>query len=121
MAFISEIRAGDLNTRIGLKLAIQTADDFGGYTTSYLSFAQVWAKLDIKTIRNVNEKFEGDQLVSYGRYVITVRYSSDTKLIRSNTKISNLDTGVDYDVIGYVVDPRKEYIQIFVKEDIPTS
>ena len=121
MAFISEIKAGDFNTRINLRSITNNQDAFGGFIPSYTTHTTVWANLDIKTLRNIEEKFEGDQLVSYGKFVFTIRYSSQTKTIKSNWKIQVVDTSENYDITGFAIDPRKEFIQIFAKQDLPTA
>lgn len=121
MAFISKIKAGDFNVRVKLKSLTTTQDDFGGITNSYSVHTTVWANKNVKTLRDVQEKFEGDQLQSYGRFVYTIRYSSDTKVIKSNWIIEEVSSGDEYEILGYVIDPRKEFIEVFIKEDLPTQ
>jgi SPP1 family predicted phage head-tail adaptor len=121
MAFISKIKAGDFNVRVKLKSLTTTQDDFGGVTNSYSVHATVWANKNVKTLRDIQEKFEGDQLQSYGRFVYTIRYSSDTKVIKSNWIIEEVSSGDEFEILGYVIDPRKEFIEVFVKEDLPTQ
>lgn len=121
MAFISKIKAGDFNQRIKIKSLISTLDDFGGTTISYSEHASVWANKNVKSLRDIEEKFEGEQLTSYGRFVYTVRYSSETKAIKSNWILEESSTGDVYEIIGFVIDPRKEFIEIFVKQDLPTQ
>lgn len=121
MAFISKIKAGDFNQRINIKSIATTIDSFGGSEKSYVTQATVWANKNVKTLRDIEEKFEGEQLQSYGRFVYTVRYSSATKKIESNWIVEEVSTGDVYDIIGFVIDPRKEYIEIFVKQDLPTQ
>jgi SPP1 family predicted phage head-tail adaptor len=121
MAFISKIKAGDFNVRVKLKSLTTTQDDFGGITNSYSVHTTVWANKNVKTLRDVQEKFEGDQLQSYGRFVYTIRYSSDTKVIKSNWILEEVSSGDEYEILGYVIDPRKEFIEVFIKEDLPTQ
>ena len=121
MAFISKIKAGDFNQRIKIRSIATTIDSFGGSEKSYVTQATVWANKNVKTLRDIEEKFEGEQLQSYGRFVYTVRYSSATKRIESNWIVEEVSTGDVYDIIGFVIDPRKEYIEIFVKQDLPTQ
>ncbi len=121
MAFISKIQAGDFNQRIKLKSLNSTQDDFGGISTTYSTHATVWANKNVKSLRDVKEKFEGNELQSYSRFVYTIRYSSETKVIKSNWEIEEVSTGESYDILGYVIDPRKEFIEIFVKQDLPTE
>lgn len=121
MAFISKIRAGEFNQRIKIKSIATTIDQFGGVEKNYVTQATVWANKNVKTLRDIEEKFEGDQLTSYGRFVYTVRYSNATKKIESNWIIEEVSTGDIYDIIGFVIDPRKEYVEIFVKQDLPTQ
>jgi len=121
MAFISKIKAGDFNQRIKIKSIATTIDSFGGSEKSYVTQTTVWANKNVKTLRDIEEKFEGEQLQSYGRFVYTVRYSSATKRIASNWIVEEVSTGDVYDIVGFVIDPRKEYIEIFVKQDLPTQ
>lgn len=121
MAFISKIKAGDFNQRIKLKSLTTTQDDFGGVTGTYSVLTTVWADKNVKTLRDIEEKFEGDKLQSYGRFVYTIRYSSETKNIKSNWIVEEVETSDIYEILGFVIDPRKEFIEIFVKQYLPTQ
>ena len=121
MAFIAKIKAGDFNQRIKLKSVSSTQDDFGGVKPTYSVQATVWANKNVKTLRDIEEKFEGDELQSYGRFVYTIRYSSETKVIKANWIIEELKTGEIYEILGFVIDPRREFIEVFVKQDLPTA
>lgn len=121
MAFISKIKAGEFNQRVRLKPITTSVDDFGGTTVSYSDGITVWANKNVKTLRDIEEKFEGQQLTSYGRFVYTIRYSSETKKIKANWILEEVSSGDIYDIIGFVVDPRKEFIEVFVKQDLPTQ
>lgn len=120
-AFISKIHAGDFNQRIKLKSLSPSQDGFGGITNSYTDEVTVWANKNVKSLRDVKEKFEGKELQSYSRFVYTIRYSSETKVIQSNWRLEEVSSGETYDIIGYVIDPRKEFIEVFVKQDLPTE
>lgn len=121
MAFISKIKAGDFNQRIRLKSLTTAQDDFGGITSTYSVLTTVWANKNVKTLRDIEEKFEGEELQSYGRFVYTIRYSSETKNIKSNWIVEEVETSDIYEILGFVIDPRKEFIEIFVKQDLPTQ
>jgi len=121
MAFISKIKAGDFNQRIKLKSLNTAQDDFGGITSTYSVLTTVWANKNVKTLRDIEEKFEGDELQSYGRFVYTIRYSSETKNIKSNWIVEEVETSDIYEILGFVIDPRKEFIEVFVKQDLPTQ
>lgn len=121
MAFISKIKAGDFNQRIRLKSLNTAQDDFGGITSTYSVLTTVWANKNVKTLRDIEEKFEGDELQSYGRFVYTIRYSSETKNIKSNWIVEEVETSDIYEILGFVIDPRKEFIEVFVKQDLPTQ
>jgi len=121
MAFISKIKAGDFNQRIKLKSLTTAQDDFGGVTGTYSVLTTVWADKNVKTLRDIEEKFEGDELQSYGRFVYTIRYSSETKNIKSNWIVEEVETSDIYEILGFVIDPRKEFIEIFVKQYLPTQ
>ena len=121
MAFISKIKAGDFNQRIKLKSLTTAQDDFGGITSTYSVLTTVWANKNVKTLRDIEEKFEGKELQSYGRFVYTIRYSSETKGIKANWIVEEVETSDTYEILGFVIDPRKEFIEVFVKQDLPTS
>lgn len=121
MAFISKIKAGDFNQRIKLKSISNSKDAFGGSIPSYSVQATVWANKNVKSLRDVEEKFEGDQLQSYGRFVYTIRYSTETKSIKANWIIEEVESSDIYEILGFVIDPRKEFIEVFVKQDLPTA
>ena len=121
MAFISQIKAGDFNVRVNLKSFTAAQDNFGGVTNTYATETTVWANKNVKSLRDVEEKFQGNELQSYSRFVYTIRYSSETKNIKSNWVLREVGTTNDLDIIGYVIDPRKEFIEIFVSEDLPTE
>ena len=84
MAFISQIKAGDFNIRVELMDLSATQDEFGGVTNTYTTVHTMWANKNVKSLRDVEEKFEGNELQSYSRFVYTIRYSSETKNIKSN-------------------------------------
>lgn len=121
MAFISKIKAGDFNQKIRLFTVISQEDAFGGVTSQPSQFYLVWANKNVKTLRDIEEKFEGEELQSYGRFVYTIRYSENTKNIKANWTIEDHETGEHYEILGFVIDPRKEFIEIFVKQDLPTQ
>ena len=121
MAFISQIKAGDFNIRVELRDLSASQDDFGGVTNTYTTVHTMWANKNVKSLRDVEEKFEGNELQSYSRFVYTIRYSSETKNIKSNWVLEEVGSDNDLDIIGYVIDPRKEFIEIFVSEDLPTE
>ena len=121
MAFISQIKAGDFNIRVELRDLSASQDDFGGVTNTYTTVHTMWANKNVKSLRDVEEKFQGNELQSYSRFVYTIRYSTETKNIKSNWVLREVDTTNDLDIIGYVIDPRKEFIEIFVSEDLPTE
>ena len=121
MTFISKIKAGDFNQKIRLQTVLHQVDEFGGVTSEPSQFYDIWASKNVKTLRDIEEKFEGEELQSYGRFVYTIRYSNDTKNIKSNWTIVEQETNELYEILGFVIDPRKEFIEIFVKQDLPTQ
>jgi head-tail adaptor len=117
MAFISEIKAGDFNYRLRIRKSSQSDNSFGEYTTSYTTEATVWAIKNVTSLRNINEKFEGDQLQSYGNFFFTVRYDSTwANLIQGTWELQNNDSPNEtYEVLSWVIDPRKEYIEFYAR------
>lgn len=121
MAYISKIKAGDFNERVILKSKNFSQDSFGGSTESLTTVATVWAKKDTKSLRDVEEKTEGKELESYARFVYTIRYSLDVAAIKTNWVLQDVITLDQYEILGFVTDPRREYIEIFVKDYLPTQ
>ena len=121
MAFISKIQAGEFNQRIILKSKSPSQDGFGGIRSTFSTHTTVWANKNVKSLRDVKEKFEGNELQSYSRFIYTIRYSSETKTMKSDWIIEEVDSGNKFDILGFVVDPRKEFIEVFVKQDLPTD
>ena len=58
MAFISKIKAGDFNQKIRLQSVFHQVDEFGGITPIPSLFFDIWASKNVKTLRDVEEKFE---------------------------------------------------------------
>jgi len=93
MAFISQIKAGDFNIRVELRDLSASQDAFGGVTNTYSTVHTMWANKNVKSLRDVEEKFEGNELQSYSRFVYTIRYSSETKNIKSNWVLGEVGLG----------------------------
>jgi|TARA_R100000479_G_scaffold174961_2_gene124672 head-tail adaptor len=123
MAFISKIKAGDFNIRFHIKSPSETQNSFGEKpATSYSTQYTVWAKKSVTSLRDINEKFEGDQLQSYGKFFIQIRYSENIKQnLDPRWILVDTSTNERYDILSYIIDPRKEYIELFTKIDINQS
>jgi len=123
MAFISNIKAGDFNIRLKLQYPTITANDFGERVeTSFNTLTTVWGIKKVTSLRNINEKFEGDQLQSYGLFFIQIRYTTQiANAISPTFKIVDDNTSEEYELLSYIIDPRKEYIELYTKLDINTS
>ena len=118
MAFINEIKAGDFNYRLRIKNSSQTYDNsFGELIKSYNTLAIVWAIKNVTSLRNINEKFEGDLLQSYGNFFFTIRYDSVwANSIEGTWKLQNNDSPNEtYEVLSWIIDPRKEYIEFYAR------
>ncbi len=123
MAFISQIKAGDFNIRLQLIKYTDLIDDFGeNVTTNPLVQATIWGNKKVTSLRNINEKFEGDQLQSYGLFFIQVRYDSSwVNNLDPTWTLKDADTLEQYELLSYIIDPRKEYVEFYVKLDINSS
>ena len=123
MAFISQIKAGDFNLRIILKSPSINQDTFGErVATTYDTETTVWAKKSVTSLRNINEKFEGDQLQSYGKFFIQIRYDTNiANTLEPTWILVDKNTQERYDILSYIIDPRKEYIEFYTKLDINSS
>lgn len=122
MAFISQIKAGDFNIRLQLQSPTINTNDFGEKVkSSYSTETTVWGIKKVTSLRNVNEKFEGDQLQSYGKFFIQVRYDSFTNDIDPTWRIVDADTSEEYEILSYIIDPRKEWVEFYTKIDIDSS
>lgn len=123
MAFISQIKAGDFNIRLQLIKYDDSIDAFGeNVTTNPVVQATIWGNKKITSLRNINEKFEGDQLQSYGLFFIQVRYDSSwVNNLDPTWTLKDADTLEQYELLSYIIDPRKEYVEFYVKLDINSS
>jgi len=123
MAFISQIKAGEFNLRMLLKSPNTSQNDFGESPVgSYSTEATIWAKKSVTSLRDINEKFEGDQLQSYGKFFIQIRYNTDiAQNLMPTWKLFDKNTSEEYEILSYIIDPRKEYIEFFTKIDINNS
>tara|TARA_R100001369_G_C3311511_1_gene167403 strand:+ start:270 stop:647 length:378 start_codon:yes stop_codon:yes gene_type:complete len=123
MGFISNIKAGDFNIRLKLKYPVISTNTFGERVeSSFPTLTTVWGIKKITSLRNINEKFEGDQLQSYGLFFIQIRYTAQIATnIDPTFKIVDDSTNEEYELLSYIIDPRKEYIELYVKLDINTS
>jgi head-tail adaptor len=123
MAFISEIKAGDFNCRIKLKSNNTSQNTFGEKaTSSYSTEATVWANKNVTSLRNINEKFEGEKLQSYSKFFFMIRYSSSLKNnLQPDWIIEDNSTSEVYDILSYIIDPRREYIEFYAELKITDS
>jgi len=123
MAFITQIKAGDFNIRLQLQKAVTEINNFGeNALTTFSTEATFWGNKKVTSLRNINEKFEGDQLQSYGLFFIQVRYDSAwVNDLNPIWRLKDADTLEIYQILSYIIDPRKEYVEFYVKLDINDS
>ena len=123
MAFISQIKAGDFNIRLQLLEPIDSINSFGESIKSNVTIkTTIWGNKKVTSLRNINEKFEGDQLQSYGLFFIQVRYDSSwVNDLDPTWTLKDVDTLEYYEILSYIIDPRKEYVEFYVKLDINNS
>jgi len=123
MAFISQIKAGDFNIRLKLKSSSVVTNSFGEQVRdSYSTEQTFWGIKRVTSLRSVNEKFEGDQLQSYGLFFIQVRYNSDfVENLDPTWRLEDDATGEKYEILSYIIDPRKEWVEFYTKIDINNS
>tara|TARA_R100001440_G_scaffold61921_4_gene81883 strand:- start:61 stop:438 length:378 start_codon:yes stop_codon:yes gene_type:complete len=118
MAFISKIKAGDLNMQFDLKRPAYTQDNFGEKIPSlgYFVVQTIWGNKNVSSLRNINEKFEGDKLQSYGEFYIVVRYDSLWfDILEPDWILVDDENGQVYEILSYIIDPRKEFIEFRTK------
>jgi len=123
MAILSEIKAGDFNCRINIKSHNISQNTFGEKaTTSYGTQYTVWANKNITSLRNINEKFEGEKLQSYGKFFFQIRYNNSIKNdLQPDWILEDTSTSEVYDILSYIIDPRKEYIEFYTELKITDS
>lgn len=63
--------SGELRHRIVIQTLTQSSDSIGGYTTSWSTFATVWASLEP---RLGNELFRGERLEDHITHICKIRY-----------------------------------------------
>lgn len=120
MAFISEIKAGEFNIRLDLMYTSNSTNSFGEVTSTYATTYSFWANKNVTSLRNINEKWEGDQLQSYGNFFFQVRYDSTwVNLLKPTWRLRNSDSPNEtYEILSWIVDPRKEYVEFYARLDI---
>lgn len=65
---------GRLRTRLGLYRAQETPDEFGGFSTQWMLYAQIWGAIEPKS---VTDKAENGRLAVTQSYRVTIRYRDD--------------------------------------------
>ena len=119
MAFMSKIKAGDFNMQFKVRKPSYTQNNFGEKIRSYTTEATVWGNKNVSSLRNINEKFEGDKLQSYGEFYIVVRYDSVwVEELNSDWILEEVIVGHKYEILSFIIDPRKEFIEFRTKFDI---
>ena len=123
MAFISQIKAGDFNCRIKIKEHNVSQNTFGEKVTSnYSTVSTVWANKNVTYLRNINEKWEGDRLQSYSKFFFQIRYDSNIEEnLLPDWILEDNSTSEVYDILSYVIDPRREYIEFYAELKITES
>ena len=123
MAFISKIKAGDFNIEFYVKSPGSSQNSFGEFpVTSYSTEATVWGNKNVTSLRNINEKFEGDKLQSYGEFYIVIRYDSSwVGDLNADWILVDKDNGQTYKILSYILDPRKEFIEFRTKMNTTTT
>lgn len=120
MAFISKIKAGDFNIEVKIQSPTTSQNTFGEKAvSSYSTQATVWANKNVSSLRNINEKFEGDKLQSYSEFYILVRYEQAwVDNINGTWRLQDNSTNEIYEILSYIIDPRKEFVEFRTKLDV---
>ena len=93
---------GQLDRRVTLQSASVSTDGFGQAVRTYSTLAQVWAKVDYRTVK---EGEETERLTSVNKVRFTIRYRAD---VDATTKIS-WDSKT-YEVEGVSLEGRERYL-----------
>lgn len=118
---MSRIKAGDFNVEFKVMKSSVNINDFGEAITTHSLERLVWGIKNVSSLRNINEKFEGDKLQSYGEFYIVLRYDSTwVEELNADWILEENFTGLKYEVLSFIIDPRKEYIELRTKIDIET-
>ena len=92
---------GDLRQRVVFALRATTTDDYGNTQGAWIDQFTVSAQI---TPRLGGEQIDAARLAGRQPVVIRVRSTSNTRLIRTDWKATNIDTGTEYN-IRTAVDP----------------
>jgi SPP1 family predicted phage head-tail adaptor len=122
MAFLSKLKAGDFNVKLQVKSQSNTSNNVYGEivvsNSSYQNVKQVWANINVTSLRNMNEKFEGDKLQSYNEFYILIRYDASLyEDMKPDYILVDIESGEIYKILAYTFDPRKEFIEFRTKLD----
>ena len=93
---------GQLDRRVTLPSASVSTDGFGQAVRTYSTLAQVWAKVDYRTVK---EGEETERLTSVNKVRFTIRYRAD---VDATIKIS-WDSKT-YEVEGVSLEGRERYL-----------
>lgn len=93
---------GQLDRRVTLQSASVSTDGFGQAVRTYSTLAQVWAKVDYRTVK---EGEDAEKLTSVNKVRFTIRYRAD---VDATIKIS-WDSKT-YEVEGVSLEGRERYL-----------
>lgn len=99
------IDPGQLDRRITLESASVSTDAFGEAIRTYSTLAQVWAKVEYRSVPKEGE--ETSKLTSVNKVRFTIRYRSD---VDATNKISW--NGNSYEIDGVSLEGRERYLVI---------
>ncbi len=88
-------RSGRLRDRVTLQVAVQTADDAGGFTRAWQDVAELWAEI---APLSGHERLDALQLTGFVTHNLTLRYRADVtadKRFVAGARVFNIRSVVD--------------------------
>jgi len=125
--YLRKINSGDFNCFLKYQKTQASFNDFNEKTITYsdLSFGtgnsitRIPAIRNINSLRNINEKVEGEMKQAYGNFFILVRYfTALNNALSPDARLIDINTDVTYDILSYIVDDRKHFIEFYTKQRI---
>lgn len=107
--------AGELRQRVAFEKQAEVASSFGIEAGDWTEQFQVWCR--VRPLRGT-EPVIAQRLVGVQPIVLTVRSSSDTRLIDASWRARHVHSGALYNIRAVTPDERKAYIDLLTESGV---
>lgn len=111
--------AGNLRERVIFEQQLENDTSYGAVTGDWEAQFEVWARMQA-VVRNFGtpEGVAAQRLTEVARVVVTVRSSSNSRLVTSAWRIRHKQTGTLYNIRAVTPDERRAYIDFLVEAGV---